>query len=299
MDERNKFLKMSSIYKNEKLSKYNWFNLGGPAKLFIKIDKIEELKNFLLENNTNNAKIHILGAGSNTLFRDGGFDGLVIKLGNNFSYTKLIKNDEIEVGAATIDKKLSDFATENSLTGFEFLSCIPGSVGGSITMNSGCYGEDISKIFLSLKAMNFKGEIINLSRDQIKFFYRGNSLKNDLIILNVIFKGKKLAKKKILEKQQYLINKKKESQPTRVKTCGSTFKNPLNKKKAWELIKLSKCLDLKVGDASISEKHSNFFINNGNASSSDIESLINKVKERVFEKTGIKLELEIKIIGKK
>ena len=196
MDERNKFLKMSSIYKNEKLSKYNWFNLGGPAKLFIKIDKIEELKNFLLENNTNNAKIHILGAGSNTLFRDGGFDGFVIKLGNNFSYTKLIKNDEIEVGAATIDKKLSDFATENSLTGFEFLSCIPGSVGGSITMNSGCYGEDISKIFLSLKAMNFKGEIINLSRDQIKFFYRGNSLKNDLIILNVIFKGKKLAKKK-------------------------------------------------------------------------------------------------------
>ena len=290
---------MSLVYKNEKLSKYNWFNLGGPAKIFLKLEKINELQNFLRENNESNHKVHILGAGSNTLFRDGGFDGTVIKLGNSFSYTKLIKDDEIEVGAATKDKKLSDFATESSLAGFEFLSCIPGSVGGSIIMNSGCYGEDISKIFLSLKGINSKGEIVHLSREQIKFFYRGNNLKSDLIILNATFKGKKSDRKKILKKQEYLVKKKKESQPTRVKTCGSTFKNPVNNKKAWELIQLSKCSDLKVGGASISEKHNNFFINNGNASSSDIETLINNVKERVFEKTGIKLELEIKIIGKR
>tara|TARA_Y100000590_G_scaffold285802_1_gene321596 strand:+ start:2159 stop:3031 length:873 start_codon:yes stop_codon:yes gene_type:complete len=290
---------MKAIYENESLSKYNWFNLGGPAKIFFKLQSVDELKGFLKDNKKKNYKIHILGAGSNTLFRDGGFDGIVIKLGNNFSYTKLLKEDEIEVGAATMDRKLSDFATENSLSGFEFLSCIPGSIGGSIVMNSGCYGEDISKIFLSLKAINFEGEIESFNRDQIKFFYRGNNLKENLIILSAVFKGKILDKKKILEKQTNLINKKKESQPTRVKTCGSTFKNPANKKKAWELIKLSECLNLKVGGASISQKHNNFFLNSGNASSSDIEDLIYKVKERVFKKTGTELELEIKIIGKK
>tara|TARA_Y100000590_G_scaffold372170_1_gene435059 strand:+ start:2775 stop:3647 length:873 start_codon:yes stop_codon:yes gene_type:complete len=290
---------MRFIYENERLSKYNWFNLGGSAKIFFKLQSIDSLKKFLKDNEKKNYKIHVLGAGSNTLFRDGGFDGVVIKLGNNFSYTKLLKEDEIEVGAATIDKKLSDFATENSLSGFEFLSCIPGSVGGSITMNSGCYGEEISKIFLSLKAINFKGEIESFNRDQIKFFYRGNNLRENLIILSAVFKGKILNKKKILEKQINLINRKKESQPTKVKTCGSTFKNPANKKKAWELIKSSECSGLKVGGASISQKHNNFFLNNGNASSSDIEDLIHKVKERVFKKTGTELELEIKIIGEK
>ena len=289
---------MKIIYENEKLSKYNWFNLGGPAKVFFKLQSIDELKRFLKDNKKNNYKIHVLGAGSNTLFRDGGFDGVVIKLSNNFSYTKLLKKDEIEVGAATMDKKLSDFATENSLSGFEFLSCVPGSIGGAIVMNSGCYGEDISKIFLSLKAINFEGKIESFNKDQIKFFYRGNDLKENLIILSAVFKGKISNKKKIFEKQTNLINKKKESQPTRVKTCGSTFKNPANKK-AWELIKLSECSDLKMGGASISQKHSNFFLNNGNASSSDIESLIYQVKEKVFKKTGIDLELEIKIIGKK
>tara|TARA_Y100001960_G_C14054546_1_gene531353 strand:- start:48 stop:548 length:501 start_codon:yes stop_codon:yes gene_type:complete len=166
-------------------------------------------------------------------------------------------------------------------------------------MNSGCYGEEISKIFLSLKAINFKGEIESFNRDQIKFFYRGNNLRENLIILSAVFKGKILNKKKILEKQINLINRKKESQPTKVKTCGSTFKNPANKKKAWELIKSSECSGLKVGGASISQKHNNFFLNNGNASSSDIEDLIHKVKERVFKKTGTELELEIKIIGEK
>ena len=289
---------MKTIYENEKLSKYNWFNLGGPAKILFKLQSIDELKRFLKDNKKKNHKIHILGAGSNTLFRDGGFDGIVIKLGNNFSYTKLIKEDEIEVGAATMDRKLSDFATENSLSGFEFLSCIPGSIGGAIVMNGGCYGEDVSKIFLSLKTINFEGGIESFNKDQIKFFYRGNNLKENLIILSAVFKGKISNKKKIFEKQTNLINKKKESQPTRVKTCGSTFKNPENKK-AWELIRLSDCSDLKVGGASISPKHNNFFLNNGNASSSDIESLIYKVKEKVFKKTGTELDLEIKIIGKK
>ncbi len=289
---------MKNILINEKLSKYSWFNLGGPANLLIKLQSINEIKDFLKQNKTKNNKIHILGAGSNTLFRDGGFDGTVIKLGNNFSFIKILKKDQIEVGSATLDRKLSEFAMKNSLSGFEFLSCIPGSIGGAITMNSGCYGEDISKIFLSLKAINSNGEIETFTNKQIKFSYRGNDLNKNLIILSAIFQGKMFDSKKILEKQMRLINMKKDTQPSRIKTCGSTFKNP-ESHKAWELIKNSECANLKVGGARISEKHSNFFLNNGDATSSDIEKLIDKVKEKVFKKTGIELELELQIVGKK
>ena len=171
------------IYKNEKLSKYSWFNLGGPAEVFFKPNSIDDLKNFLLKSKNKKDKIFILGAGSNTLFRDAGFDGIIIKLGKAFTETKLLENNKIEVGAATLDKKLSDFAYQNSLSGLEFLSCIPGSIGGAITMNSGCYDSDISKIFVSLKAINLDGKIKSFTKDEVKFFYRGNNLNNKLIIL--------------------------------------------------------------------------------------------------------------------
>ena len=297
MDKGNEDKMKNSIYKKEKLSKYSWFNLGGPAETLFKPESIEDLKKFL-KNNINNKQIHVLGAGSNTLFRDLGFPGIVIKLGKNFSYTRLLKNNQIEVGAATLDKKVSDFAKENSLSGLEFLSCIPGSIGGAITMNSGCYGYDISQSLVSLNAISFDGEIISYNKDQINFFYRGNSLKNNLIFLSAIFQCE-YSKKQIIEKKQIDFKSQKDkSQPSKIKTCGSTFKNPPNKK-AWKLIESSSCSDLIVGGASMSPKHSNFFINNGKATSEDIENLIKKVKEKVFLKTGINLELEIKIIGKK
>tara|TARA_B100000945_G_scaffold315352_1_gene314408 strand:+ start:304 stop:1167 length:864 start_codon:yes stop_codon:yes gene_type:complete len=286
------------IYENEKLSKYNWFNLGGSARIFFKPNSQINLKNFLENYVSEKKNIYILGAGSNTLFRDSGFDGVIIKLGKSFAYTKLLNGNKIEVGAATLDKTVSEFASENSISGLEFLSCIPGSIGGAIRMNSGCYGYDISKVFLSLKAMNLQGELKSFNKEEIKFIYRGTNLAEDLIILSVVLQGESGKKNNIKDKQISLINKKKESQPSKVKTCGSTFKNPKNKK-AWELIKLSNCTNLVVGGASISPKHSNFFLNNGNATSSDIENLIEKVKKQVFLKTGTKLELEIKIIGVK
>tara|TARA_Y100000996_G_scaffold409489_1_gene390212 strand:+ start:875 stop:1747 length:873 start_codon:yes stop_codon:yes gene_type:complete len=287
-----------NIYKNESLSKYNWFNLGGPAEIFFKPNNEIEIKEFLKSQFKETKKIHILGAGSNTLFRDKGFDGIIIKLNKNFAYTKLLEDNKIEAGAATLDKHVSDFATEKSLSGFEFLSCIPGSIGGAITMNSGCYGEDISKIVFSLKVMDLNGEIKILNKDQIKFFYRGTSLNKNFIILSVVLLGKKSSKQIIRSKVENLINKKKNSQPSRIKTCGSTFKNPINQK-AWQLIKLSNCKDLKIGGAKISPQHCNFFLNDGNATSSDIENLIQKVKSEVLEKTGVNLELELKIVGRK
>ena len=286
------------IYKKEKLSKYSWFNLGGPAEILFKPNSIDELKNFLIKREINKKNIFILGAGSNTLFRDTGFNGFVIKLGKEFRNIKLLGDNKIEVGAATLDKKLADFACQNSITGFEFLSCIPGSIGGAITMNSGCYQKDVSKIFHSLQAIDLNGNVKVFKKDDIKFFYRGNNLDSKLIILNVTFQGKEGNKSQIQNLQDSFLKEKKESQPNRIQTCGSTFKNPKNKK-AWELIKESDCLNLTVGGASISDKHCNFFMNNGNATASDVEKLIEKVKKKVFLKTGTNLELEIKIIGEK
>ncbi len=286
------------VYKNEKLSKYSWFGLGGFAKIFFKPKSALDLKKFLEKYNKKNKKIHILGAGSNTLFRDSGFDGIIIKLGAGFNYIKLLNNKKIEVGAATLDKKLSDFAKQKSITGFEFLSCIPGSIGGAITMNSGCYDYDISQIFFSLKGINFSGNLKSFNKDDVKFFYRGNNLPKDLIILSAIFEGGALNKREIESRQMKLINQKKESQPNKIKTCGSTFKNPQDKK-AWKLIRSSNCSNLNMGGARMSSQHSNFFLNSGSATSSDIENLIEEVRKKVFLKTGINLELEIKIIGEK
>ncbi len=286
------------ILNNEKLSRYNWFNLGGPAKFFFKPKSVSEIKMFLEKDKNKNKKIHVLGAGSNTLFRDGGFDGIIIKLGSAFSYTKIIENGNIEVGAATPDKKVADFAMENSLAGLEFLSCIPGSIGGAIIMNSGCYGYDMSQYVVSVDALTFNGEFKTFKSNEINFSYRDSDFGDDLIILSVKLKGRKGIMQEIKKKQTEFLNQKRKSQPSKIKTCGSTFKNP-PKKKAWELIKLSGCSNLSIGGARISEQHCNFFLNNGKATSSDIETLINEVKNKVFLKTGVKLDLEIKIIGKK
>ena len=229
---------------NEKLANYSWFNLGGPAEFFFKPENINDLIDFLKEVRPN--KITLIGSGSNTLIRDGGVKGLTIKLGSSFSYVKLLDNHIVEAGAATQDKRIADFALNNSLAGLEFLSCIPGSIGGGIRMNSGCYGEDISKILHSVKAINIDGKEIELAANDIKFFYRGTDLKDDLIITSVRLIGKTSSKEDIKNKQEKLINQKKISQPSQVKTCGSTFKNT-EKKKAWELIKESGCQNYKVG----------------------------------------------------
>ena len=286
-----------SFYTDEPLSKYSWFNLGGKAEFFFRPKNEFELIKFL-KTLEGKKKIYVLGAGSNTLIRDGGLDGVTIKLGSNFSNISLIDKDILEVGAATLDKNIANFAKQNTLTGFEFLSCIPGSIGGGIKMNSGCYGEDISGVLVSLKAVDIFGNVKVINKEDIKFQYRGSNLPEDLIILNVRLKGSISEKKNIEEKQKEFVEKKKKSQPSQIKTCGSTFKNPKNKK-AWSLIKESGCDTLSVGEAKISEKHCNFFVNNGKATSYEIEELIKKVQNQVLKKTGINLELEIKVIGTK
>ena len=289
-----------NVSTNIELSKYSWFNLGGPAELFFKPENKNQLIEFLKHSKENKLKVTVLGAGSNTLIRDEGIKGVVIKLGPNFSKIELINENTIQVGAATLDRKISNFAKENGIGSLEFLSCIPGSIGGAVIMNSGCYGCDISKVLISITVVDVQNCIEKqIPREDIDFFYRGTNLPSNLIITAVKLKGTVVEKQLIEKKQLQMLEQKKLSQPSQIKTCGSTFKNLHNEKKAWQLIKETGCDKFFEGDAVISKKHCNFFVNNGNAKSSDIEKLINKVKKTVNDKTGINLELEIKIIGEK
>ena len=294
----NKF--SDNISNNARLANYSWFNLGGPADYLFKPKNKNQLIEFLKENkNEGKLNITIIGAGSNTLIRDNGIRGVVIKLGSNFSEIKIINENIIQAGAGSLDRKVADFAKENNLSGLEFLSCIPGSIGGAVIMNSGCYGNDISKVLVSINVIDINNCVEKeINREDIEFFYRGTNLPSQYIITAVKFKCKPAPKKIIEKTQNTMIERKKISQPSQVKTCGSTFKN-LGNKKVWEVIKQTGCDKFREGDAVISQKHCNFFINEGNANSSDIENLIDKVKKRVNEKTGVNLELEIKIIGEK
>ena len=279
------------------LKKKNWFNIGGKAKVFYKSDNLKELINFLKKLN-NKEKIFILGAGSNTLMTDELFDGVVIKLSKNFNNISLLGNDVIIAGSGVLDKSLSDFAMNNNLSGFEFLSCIPGTIGGGIKMNAGCFGKEFKDILLSVQSIDKVGNIITIPSKDINFEYRKNNLSDDLIFLSASFRGKKGIALEINDKISELKSKKEKNQPTKIKTSGSTFKNPTSQtdKKVWELIKDSVPLDKSFGDACISEKHCNFFVNKGQASFKDMKNLIDFVAKNVLEKTGISLEKEIKIL---
>ena len=279
------------------LKKRNWFNIGGTSKVFYIADDLKELVRFL-KTLQNQEKIFILGAGSNTLITDKMFDGIVIKLGKNFKNISLLGKDVLIAGSGVLDKSLSDFALQNDLSEFEFLSCIPGTIGGGIRMNAGCFEKEFKDILLSIQAIDKFGKVITIPRDKINFDYRTSNLSEDLIFLSASFKGKKTDAKTISQEVKKLKIKKEMNQPTMIKTSGSTFKNPIyqTNKKVWELIKESVPLDLKFGDASISQKHCNFFVNNGNASFEDMSKLIDFVTKKVLEKTGINLEKEIKIL---
>ena len=252
----------------------------------------------LLKILNNRERVFILGAGSNILITDDLFDGVVIKLGKNFSNITLHGEDIIIAGSAVLDKSLSNFALKNHLSGFEFLSCIPGSVGGGISMNAGCFGKEFKDILVSIQAIDKFGRVITIPLKDIKFEYRKNNLPEEYIFLSASFKGVKSNYKEIETKMNKLKSEKEKNQPTRIKTGGSTFKNPISQsdKKVWELIKDSVPLNQSFGDACISEKHCNFFVNKGNAKFQDMKKLINHVSEKVLKKTGISLEKEIKIL---
>jgi UDP-N-acetylmuramate dehydrogenase len=287
----------SKIYFDYDLKKSNWFNIGGKTKIYFRPDNLPDLVLFLKKFG-NKEKVHILGAGSNTLISDKTFDGAVIRLGKNFTNISMLPNEVIVAGSACFDKKLSDFALKNEIGGFEFLACIPGTVGGGLKMNAGCFNREFKDILISIQAIDKQGRVLTIPANKVIFKYRNNDLPDDLIFLSASFKGENKSKDKIQKEVFELKNKKDIAQPTKIKTSGSTFKNPINQsnKKVWQLIKESVPLDKCFGDACISDKHCNFFVNKNNASFDDMNKLIKFVQEAVQKKTGIILEKEIKIL---
>ena len=283
---------------NYNLSKLSWFGVAGKAEVFYVPESSPELS-LLLSLLPNDVNRTIIGMGSNLLIRDGGIDGIIIKLGKSFSSID-IESDLVSVGASVPDKVLSKFCLSHSIEGFEFLTGIPGSVGGAVAMNAGCYGSETKDIFLSADCVDFLGNEILIHKSEDFFSYRNNSRIRDLIILNVKFRKNIGNKKQISSKMNEINNNRILSQPQKVRTAGSTFKNPISNsdKKAWELIELSGSREILVNDIFLSDKHANFIVNKQFISANQIEYFGESIKDKVLKETGISLEWEIKILGK-
>ena len=282
----------SKIIKNYDIAKLTWFRTGGKADLFCIVDNESELE--IILNNLENIPYQIIGAGSNLLIRDGGYRGLIIKLGKSFNELK-INNNNILAGGSILDSNLSKFAYLNSIKNFEFFSGIPGSVGGAVMMNAGCYGSETKDLLQDITVMNNNGKISIVKKNDLNLSYRNSNLRNK-IVLKAKFKANKGNKEEILKEINKIKKNREISQPIKKKTCGSTFKNPSGFYAA-KLIEEAGCKGFRRGDAMVSDLHSNFLINTNKASASEIEDLGKLIIDKVYEKFQIILEWEIKIIG--
>ncbi len=283
----------SKIYFNHNIGKLTWFRTGGAAKMFAVVENIKELQIILNELNIDN--FYVLGSGSNLLIRDNGYDGLIIKLGKGFNSLNIVDN-KLQVGASTLDINLSNFAFQNNIEGFEFFSGIPGSIGGAVKMNAGCFGSETKDIIESIEIFNNNFEKKIMMKEEINLKYRSSNIKNDQIISKATFKIKYGEADSIKEKMKNIKMKRLSSQPIKNRTSGSTFKNPPNLYAA-KLIEDSGCKGLSYGNAYVSDKHANFLIHNGDASASDIENLGNLIIEKVYKKFDVRLDWEVKLIG--
>jgi len=292
-DRLSKQLK-SKILFNHEMGEMTWFRTGGKAKIFIIVENEDELE--ILINTLHGYNYFIMGVGSNLLIRDQGYNGAIIKLGKGFNEIK-IEEDLIHVGSSILDINLSKFAKINSIKNFEFFSGIPGTIGGAVKMNSGCFGFETKDILKKIKYFDIKGNKNEINADKLNLKYRSSNLKDTDIITSAKFE-KNNGEIQIIENKINSIKFEREiKQPLKEITSGSTFKNPPNFFAA-ELIDKAGCRGLEVGDAAVSLKHSNFLINKGNATAADIEQLGKKIIDKVFNKFNILLDWEIKVIGK-
>ncbi len=283
----------SKIYFDYNIGKHTWFRTGGNAKIFALIENNSELE--IILNEIKNENFYVLGSGSNLLIRDKGYDGTVIKLGKSFSAIK-ITEDSLEVGASALDVNLSNFAYKNKIKDFEFFSGIPGSIGGAIKMNAGCFGGETKDNIRSIEIYNSHYEKKTILKKDIEFSYRSSNIKQNEIISKAIFNYNYGDTDLIKQKIKNIKNKRLSTQPIQKRTSGSTFKNPPNLFAA-KLIEESGCKGLTYGNAYVSDKHANFLMNNGKANANDIENLGKIIIDKVYGKFNIKLEWEIKIIG--
>lgn len=279
------------------LSATNWFGVGGKAEVLFKPRDTHDLA-FFLKNKPQDCSVTVLGVGSNIVIRDGGIKGVVIKLGRYFNSIS-VENTRLIAGAAVLDSNVAKEAAEHGLSGLEFYIGVPGSIGGAIAMNAGAYGGETCHFLEEVEAVDIvTGEIKILNKQELGFVYRGNSLNNQHIFTRATFALKRCDKQAILRRMNEIVGIRNAAQPVKERTGGSTFKNPAGYK-AWQLIDEAGCRGLRVGGAEMSEKHCNFLINTGNATAADIENLGELVREKVFNKSKVKLEWEIKRVGEK
>ena len=283
----------SNIFLDYNMRKSTWFRAGGNALGYVIVNSISDLKTII--SYSDQIKYYIVGVGSNLMVRDGGFNGLIIKLGKNFNKIKINK-DTLSVGAGVLDVNLAKFALKNLIKDFEFFSGIPGTIGGAIKMNAGCYGSQTADNLKRILVINKLGKIKYLTKDELELKYRSSNLTDELIVLKADFSCKYSSASEIIEKKNYIKLKRENSQPIKEKTSGSTFKNPPGEYAA-ALIEKAGCKGMKNGGASVSTIHSNFIINTGEATALDIENLGKQIIKQVQYKFGITLDWEIKIIG--
>jgi len=283
----------SKILFNHEVGKLTWFKTGGKAKIFIIVENESELE--ILINSLNGYNYFIMGVGSNLLIRDKGFNGAIIKLGKGFNQIT-IEEDLINVGASLLDANLSKYAKNHSIRGFEFFTGIPGTIGGAVKMNAGCFGYETKDILKNIKFIDIQGNQKNVGVDKLNLSYRSSNLKDTDIVTSAKFKISYGEMKKIIDNINLIKLQREKKQPLKERTSGSTFKNPTNYFAA-ELIDKAGCKDFEIGDAAVSIKHANFLINKGKASASDIENLGKKIIDKVFDKFNILLDWEIKLLG--
>jgi UDP-N-acetylmuramate dehydrogenase len=271
-----------------------WFRAGGAAEILFRPADAEDLAAFLAARPAD-LRLSVIGVGSNLLVRDGGIPGVTVRLSSAFGK---IQTDgmRLRAGAAALDATVARAAADSGIAGLEFLRGVPGTIGGALKMNAGCYGREIKDVLVEATALDAQGNTITLTPADMNFVYRKAQVADDLIFVEAVLEGTPDAPEAIRARMEELSANREAAQPIRARTGGSTFKNPPGHK-AWQLVDDAGCRGLTMGDAQVSEKHTNFLINLGGASAADIEALGEEVRARVKAKSGIELEWEIKRVG--
>lgn len=281
---------------NQPLSEITWFRVGGPAQLFFQPADEADLA-FFLRNLPKNIKVTVIGLGSNLLIRDGGLDGVVIRLSaKGFGSIEILDDHRLRVGAALPDVKVATAAAEAGIDGLTFYRGIPGGIGGALYMNAGCYGTETRERMVELRAVTRDGDIVTLGNADMGYRYRKSNGPRGAVFTSAVYEGFPGDPEEILARMREITEKRESSQPTKARTGGSTFKNPEGKS-SWKLIDEAGCRGLTYGGAQMSELHANFLLNVDNASAFDIETLGETVRNRVRARHGIDLKWEIRRMG--
>ncbi len=287
-----------SLSADAALSSLTWFRTGGPAEVLFRPADVDDLR-ALRAAVPAGVPVTVLGLGSNVLVRDGGIPGVVIVLGKAFAEIAF-DGAELTAGAGALDANVSRACRDRGISGLEFLSGIPGTIGGALRMNAGAYGRETADVAVSAVAVDPAGGLHTLSRADMGFSYRHSSVDPDWIFVEGRFRGTPGNADEIARRMAEIAESRKATQPVQARTGGSTFKNPAQDpagRKAWELIDAAGCRGLAVGRASVSEQHCNFLLNNGGATAADIEALGEEIRTRVKGQSGVTLEWEIARIG--